>query len=122
MGGDQIRRHVLSSAVGAMEPDAWGRSETGAKSPVIAAFLGLYGWFRDPGHKPDPNKLGRSLAGGLLGSAALGIWGAFPSRAFRVPPGFITAPAAVGGLILNYFARPRGGQPAAAEPSADNDK
>jgi hypothetical protein len=89
---------------------------------VIAVFLGLYGWSRDLGHKPYPDKLGISLAGGPLGSTALGIWGTLPSRAFRVPLGFITAPAAVGGAVLHYFAGPRGGQQAAAEPSAENDK
>jgi len=88
---------------------------------AIAAFAGLYAWARDIGRKPYP-KLGRSLAGLFLGATAFGIWESFRSRAFRVPLVFITVPAAVGGVILQYLARPRGGQQAGAEPSADNHK
>jgi hypothetical protein len=89
---------------------------------AIAVFLGLYWWARDIGHKPYPNKLGRALGGWFLISTALCIWWTFPLQAFRVPLVFITAPAAVGGVILVYFARPRGSQQAATEPSADHDK
>jgi hypothetical protein len=74
------------------------------------------------GVKPYPNKLGISLAGWFLGSAALGIWETFRLRAFRVPLVFVTVPAAVGCVILQYLARPRGGQQAAAEPSAGTHK
>lgn len=77
---------------------------------ATAVFLSLYGWARDMGRKPYPDRLGRLLAGSFLGSAALCIWGSFHLRAFRVPLVFITAPAAVGSLILHHFARPRGGQ------------
>jgi hypothetical protein len=84
----------------------------------IAVFVGLYEWARDMGRKPYPNKLGRSLAGWVLISTALCTWLTFHSQAFRVPLVFITAPAAVGGVILHYFSRPRGSQQAAAGPSA----
>ena len=88
---------------------------------AITVFLGLYVWARDMGRKPYP-KPGRSLAGLLLVATALCIWESFRSQAFRVPLVFITVPAAVGGVILQYLARPRVGQQAAAEPSADNHK
>jgi hypothetical protein len=89
---------------------------------AISVFLGLYGWARDMGWKPYPNKLGRLLAGWFLMSIAFGIWESFRSRAFGVPLVFITIPAAVGGVILRYLARPRGGQQAARELSAENHK
>jgi hypothetical protein len=79
---------------------------------AISAFLGLYGWARDMGHKPYPNKLGRLLAGWFLGCIAVGVCETFRWRAFRLPLIFITVSAAVGGVILCYFARPRAGQPA----------
>jgi hypothetical protein len=87
---------------------------------AISAFLGLYGWARDMGHKPYPNKLGRLLAGWFLGSVALGIGETFRSEAFRLPLLFITLSTAAGSVILCYFARPRGGQQAPTEPSAGN--
>ena len=89
---------------------------------AIAVFIGLYGWARDMGRKPYPNKLGRSLAGWFLGTIAFCIWETFRSQAFRVPLIFITVPAALGGVMLWYLARPRGGQQATAEPSANNHK
>jgi hypothetical protein len=89
---------------------------------AISVFIGLYGWARDMGWKPYPNKLGRLLAGWILISTAFGIWESFRSRAFGVPLVFLTIPAAVGGLILRHLARPRGGQQAAQELSADNHK
>lgn len=88
---------------------------------TIAVIAGLYGWVRDMGHKPYP-KLGRSLAGWLLLTTALGIWLTLRWRAFSVPLVFITVPVAVGAVILQYFARPRGAQRAAAELSADHHK
>ena len=89
---------------------------------AIAVFVGLYAWARDMGRKRYPTKPGRSLAGLFLGAAAFCIWESFRSRAFTAPLVFITVPAAIGGVILQYLARPRGGQQAAAEPSADNHK
>ncbi len=74
------------------------------------------------GRKPYPNKLGRSLAGWFLGTIAFCILETFRSQAFRVPLIFITVPAALGGVMLWYLARPRGGQQATAEPSANNHK
>ena len=85
---------------------------------AIAVILGLYVWARDMGRKPYPNKLGRSLAGWVLISTALCIWLTFHSQAFRVPLVFITAPAAVCGVILRHFSRPRGSQQTAGGPSA----
>jgi len=95
---------------------AWGRIL------VIATFGGLYAWTRDIGHKPYINKLRRPLAGWILFSSAVCIWCTFRWRAFAAPLVFITAPAAVAGVILTYFARPRGGQQVAAELSADKHK
>jgi len=89
---------------------------------AIAVFVGLYEWARDMGRKPYPNKLGRSLAGWVLISTALCILLTFSLRAFQVPLVFVTAPAAVGGVILRHFAGPQGGQQSATERSADNDK
>lgn len=89
---------------------------------AIAVFVGLFGWARDMGWKPYPDKLRRLLAGWFLVSTAFGIWETFRSRAFRVPLALITVPAAVGGVILWYLARPRGGQQTTAETSADNHK
>jgi hypothetical protein len=91
------------------------------KIVALAVFLGLYGWARDMGRRPYP-KLGISLAGWLLGTAALAIWGNFRSLAFRIPLVFITIPAAAGCVILQYLARPRGGEQAAAQLSADTEK
>lgn len=89
---------------------------------AISAFLGLYGWARDMGHQPYPNKLGRLLAGWFLGSIAVGVCETFRSEAFRPPLIFITVSAAVGSVILCYFARPRGGQQPQTEPSAGKHK
>lgn len=89
---------------------------------AISVFVGLYGWVRDMGHKPYINKLGRSLAGWFLYTSVVGIWCTFRWQAFVVPLVFITVPVAVASVILIYSARPRGGQQAAAESSADKHK
>ena len=89
---------------------------------AISVFVGLYGWARTMHVKPYPNKLGRSLVGWCLASTVFAIWGTFSSRAFSIPLVFVTLPAAVAGAVLIYLARPRGGQQAAAESSADNHK
>jgi len=89
---------------------------------VISVVMGLYGWARTMGIEPYPDKLGRSLAGWILLSAGLGIWFTFSWQAVAVPLVFITVPAVVAGVILIYFARPRGGQPSSAELSADKHK
>ena len=86
---------------------------------AISVFIGLYGWLRDIGHKPYINKLRRSLVGWFLFSSSVGIWETFRSRAFRVPLVFIFVPVAVASVILIYYARPRGSQPATAAPLAD---
>jgi hypothetical protein len=93
-----------------------------AKIVAISALLGLYGWGRAMRFKPYPNQLGRSLLGWFLASGAFGIWETFHSRALGIPLVFVTVPAAVGGVILWYFAGPRGGQQALAELSADKHK
>ena len=89
---------------------------------AISVFVGLYGWSRDMGHKPYINKLGRSFAGWFLFSNVVGVWYTFRWQAFAIPLVFITVPAAVASVILIYFARPRGGQQAAGELSADRHK
>jgi hypothetical protein len=99
-----------------------GTIEDWGQIVAIAVLVSLYEWAKDMGRKPHPNKLGRSLAGWVLISIALCIWLTFQLRAFRVPLVFITAPAAVGGVTLRYFAEPRGGQQATTEPSASNRK
>ena|SRR5271163_2192449 len=99
-----------------------GTIEDWAQIAAIAVLVGLYEWARDMGRKPYPKKLGRSLAGWVLISTAVCILLTFSLRAFQVPLVFVTAPAGVGGVILRYFAEPRGGQQSATEPSADNDK
>lgn len=89
---------------------------------LIAVFVGLYGWMRDMGHKPYVNKLGRSLAGWILFSIALCIWFNFHRQALTVPFVFITLPVGVAGVILIYFARPRGRQQASEELPATEHK
>ena len=86
---------------------------------AISVFMCLYGWARDMGHKPYPNKLRRSLAGWFLFSSVVGIWCTFRWQAFAVPLVFIAVPVAVASIILIYSARPRGAQQAGAELSAD---
>jgi len=89
---------------------------------ATSVCMGLYGWARTMHVKPYPNKLGRSLAGWFLFSTALSIWFTFSCQAVTAPLVFITVPASVAGALLIYFARPRGGQQAAAESSVENQK
>jgi hypothetical protein len=89
---------------------------------AISVLVGLYEWVRDMDRKPHINKLGRSLAGWFLYSSVVGIWCTFRWQALVVPLVFITLPVAVAAVILIYSARPRGGQQAAAELSADKHK
>ena len=87
---------------------------------ALSVAAGLYGCARTVDAKTI--NLGRSLAGWCLLSAALLVGGTFRSEAFLLPLVFITVPAAVAGVALIYFARARGGQQSAAQPSVDNDK